>query len=822
MSDKAGQKNSMKYFISVLVLWGVISTVYAQQPGMGGGAPPTTYTVTGKIQDAGTKAPLEYATVSIYNAADSSLATGSITDEKGNFSLVVKKAGQYYVVASFLGYLEQNVGSVKLSPNILSVNLGAIMLKPDSETLNEVEVVAERSQMQMQLDKKVFTVGKDLSNAGGTAVDILDNIPSVQVDVDGNVSLRGSGNVQIFIDGKPSGLSGPDALRFLQSDQIERVEVVTNPSARYSAEGEVGIINIILKKDRKQGLNGSVSINTGYPHNHGGGITLNYRTKHVNLFTSYNLNYRKNIGSGFYRQEFTGADTLAVLEADRDHDRGGLGSTFRVGSDFFWKDKNTITIAGLYSYRQNTNNTDLNYQNFNSINELTSSSLRSEEENETSNNFEVELNYNRTFNKKGQEFINVVKFFVDDDNEMGDITENSILGNTNNLTQRTGNLEYEKNWLIQSDYIHPLPFGLKLETGARITLRTIDNNYFVDQLENNGEWATLPGFVDTFNYQENIYAAYGILSGKYEKFSWQAGLRTEITDIDISSAVNDTEVQKNYVGFFPSAHLSYAANDKNTFQVSYSRRLSRPRFRELLPFSNYSDSRNFRMGNPDLDPEYTNSFEVGYLRYWKTGSLLSSVYYRYRTGVTARITQIDADGLAVNFPVNLSEEHSVGVEFTVSQTLWKIWTISGGTNVFYFERNGSFEGEDLGATSLAGNMRFTSKWALPKDFAVQAAVMYRSPQKQSQGRSLSMTSLDISASKDLFKKKATISINVRDVFNTRRWRSETITSEFTRYNEFQWATRQVILTFSYRFGTQTKQQKRNNGGGGDGGGMDEF
>lgn len=815
----------MRYFIAVLILWGVMHTpVFAQQPGSGRGnsLPGLVLQVVGKVQDAATKAPLEYATVSIYNSKDSSLATGSITDEKGAFTLELKKPGKYYVIASFLGYLEQNLGNVTLTPDEPKANLGAILLKADAEALGEVEIVAERSQIQMQLDKKVFTVGKDLANAGGSAVDILDNIPSVQVDVDGNVSLRGSGNVQIFIDGKPSGLSGPDALKFLQADQIDRIEVITNPSARYSAEGEVGIINIVLKKDLKKGLNGSVSLNTGYPHNHGGGITLNYRTKHVNLFTSYNLNYRKNLGNGFYRQEFTGADTLAVLEANRKHERGGLGSTFRLGSDFFWKDYNTITIAGLYSYRKNSNNTDLTYQNFNSLNELLSSSLRNEEENEISNNFEAEVNYRRTFKKKGQEFVGVVKYFVNDDDEMGNITENPILGNSSLLTQRTGNKEYENNWLIQADYIHPLPKGIQFETGARITLRTIDNNYFVDQLETSGEWATLPGLVDTFNYQENIYAAYGILSGKYKKISWQGGLRTEITDIDITSAVNNTEVKKNYVGFFPSAHLSYAANDKNTFQVSYSRRLSRPSYRNLLPFSNYSDSRNFRMGNPDLNPEYTNSFELGYLRYWKTGSLLSSVYYRYRTGVTARITQVTAEGTTINLPVNLSDEHSVGVEFTVSQTLWKIWTISGGLNAYYFQSNGIYEGEDLGANSLAGNMRFTSKWSLPKDFGIQAAVMYRSPQQSSQGRTLSMTSLDLSASKDLFKKKATLSLNVRDVFNSRKFRSETTTSEFTSYNEFQWATRQVVLTFSYRFGTQTKQQKRNNAGGDGGGSMDEY
>jgi len=807
----------MRNIILIVGLLGLLFCEVSAQPG-GGGAP-ATYIITGKIQDAASKAPLEYATVSIFSALDSSLATGSITDEKGAFNLTVRKAGQYYAVVSFLGYLEQNLPSFTLSETQLKVNLGTVMLKSDAEALGEVEIVAERSQMQMQLDKKVFTVGKDLSNTGANAIDILDNIPSVQVDVDGNVSLRGSGNVQIFIDGKPSGLSGPDALRFLQSDQIDRIEIITNPSARYSAEGEVGIINIILKKDRKQGINGSVSVNTGFPHNHGAGLNLSYRTKAVNLFTSYNINYQERPGSGFYRQEFFGDDSLSILEAERDHRRSGLGSTFRLGSDFFWKDFNTITVAGMYRYRTNNNRVGLLYKDFNTLDELIASNERIDLEDESSNNVEAEINYRRTFKKKGQEFVAIAKWIIDDDLEESDITERTQVGPINNIDQRSSNKEAEQNWLIQLDYIHPLPKGLQFETGARITLRNIRNNYRVEQL-GNGEWTDLSGFVDSFTYIENIYAAYGILSGQHEKFSWQAGLRTELSDITTISEVQGTNDNKFYLDFFPSAHLSYEFNQENTIQLSYSRRLSRPHFRNLLPFGNYSDSRNFRAGNPDLDPEYTNSFELGYLRYWKTGSLLSSVYYRYRTGVVERITVVDDEGLATNFPINLGEENSVGVEFTVTQTLWKIWTLSGGLNAFYFQSRGEYEGQNLDASSLAGNLRFTSKWALPKDIAIQAAVTYRSPQQRSQGRSLSITSLDLSASKDILKKKGTISVNIRDVFNSRRWRSETITETFTRTDEFQWASRQFLLTFSYRFGTQTKQQRRNAGG--EGGGMDEY
>ncbi len=815
----------MRNFILIIGALGFMQVAFAQQPGMGapgkvgGGAPAGTYTISGRVQDAASKVALEYATVTVYSSLDSSMITGSITDEKGGFNLPLKGAGEYYIVASFLGYLELKLPSIILTEAIPKATLGVIYLKSDAEAIGEVQIVADRSQMQMQLDKKVFTVGKDLSNTGTNAVDILDNIPSVQVDVDGNVSLRGSGNVQIFIDGKPSGLAGPDALRFLQSDQIDRIEIITNPSARYSAEGEVGIINIILKKDRKQGITGSVSVNTGFPHNHGAGLNLSYRTKAVNLFTSYNLNYRANPGSGFYRQEFFG-DSLRILEADREHERAGLGSTFRIGSDFFWKEFNTITVAGMYRYRTNKNNVSLLYRDINADGELLASSDRVEEEDELSHNFEAELNYRRTFKRKGQEFVAVAKWITDDDIEDADITERVLLGSPGDVFQRTYNKEAETNWLFQVDYVHPLPKGIQFETGGRVTLRSIENNYSVEELEN-GEWTDLSGFVDDFTYYEDIYAVYGILSGQYKKFSWQAGLRSELSDITTISEVLDTQNNKLYVGLFPSVHFSYKFNEENSVQLSYSRRLSRPNFRDLLPFGSYSDSRNFRAGNPDLDPEYTNSFEMGYLRYWKSGSLLSSVYYRYRTGVFTRITVVDEEGLATNFPVNLGEEHSVGVELTVSQTLWKIWTLSAGVNAYYFQSYGTYQGESLDANSLAGNLRLTSKWALPKDFAIQAAATYRSPQQRSQGRSLSMTSLDLSASKELFKKKATLSLNVRDVFNSRVWRSETTTETFTRYDEFQWASRQIILTFAYRFGTQTKQQKRNSGPG-DGGGMDEY
>lgn len=783
---------------------------------MGGGDP---LILVGKAFDTESGQPLEYATVGIYSLRDSSLLTGGITGSDGAFRLEVKQRKGWYLTLDFIGYTQKIITDFDIAPEDLRLDLGTIKLGADAEKIQEVEVVAERSQMQMQLDKRVFTVGKDLSNTGGNAEDVLENIPSVEVDIDGNVSLRGSGGVRILIDGKPSGLTGPEALRFLQADQIERVEIVTNPSAKYDAEGEVGIINIILKKNRRQGLNGSVNANVGFPQNYGAGLNLNYRGKFYNLFTAYSLNYRERPGEGnYYQENYRGDSTTSIFETEREHNRTSLGSTFRLGSDFFWKDLNTFTLSGLYRFGNGQNYVDLLYKDLDGNGDLLETTTRTEDEQEGQQTGEAELAYERTFAKKDQKFSASAKYLIDYDTEKASFEQ--FTDPAKILEQRSINEENETNLITQADYVHPLPKGLKVETGYRGTFRIIENNYEVEELQS-AEWTTLDGFFDNFTYTENILAGYATLGQQVGKVTWQAGLRAEYTDITTQSEVAATNNNRSYLNWFPSVHTSYKFNEKNTIQLSYSRRLSRPRFRDLLPFSNFSDARNFRLGNPDLDPEYTNSFELGYLKYWKTGSWLASVYYRYRTGVIERININNAEGITQSFNVNLSEENNVGMEFSLNQDIAKWWSATASVNVYYFTSKGNYEGQDLSAESLTGNLRMVSKWKIPKTFNLQASVMYRSPRRNSQGSQRAITSLDLGVSRDVLKNKGSISFTVRDVFNSRRWRSTTDTEELFRVNEFQWANRQFMLSFTYRFGQNNKKSKR--GDGGDGGGdFDDF
>lgn len=811
------KRNAMKrelfYYLTITLILFTPLFSLAQGPG-GGSAKP----FIGIVIDPMSGQPLEYATVGIYKQRDSSLVAGGITDANGKFRLEAPGFGKYYLSASFIGFKELIIRDIDPSTYGTIVDLGKVELQTDAENIATVDIVAEKSQMQMQLDKRVFTVGKDLSNAGGTAEDVLANIPSVEVDVEGNVSLRGSGNVRILVDGKPSGLTGADALKYFQADQIERVEVVTNPSARYDAEGEVGIINIILKKNKREGLNGSVAADVGYPQLYGGSLNLNYRGKFFNLFTNYSIRYREGPGSGYYYQETYNGDSTDYLIGDREHSRNGLSNNVRIGSDFFWKDLNTLTIAGSYRYSMGKNESGIYYQNLNQIGDVLSTSDRSDNEDEDAQNVEASISYDRLFKRKDQKLSISASWFMKDDTEDSEINEVYSTGTT--TEQRSHNEEDEMNYLVQLDYVHPVKSLGKFEIGTRNTFRTINNNYKVEELSN-GEWTALNGFADNFAYQENIYAAYAMIGLKHGKFSWQAGLRSELSDINIQSTISGESNRKTYIGFFPSAHLSYELNQNNTLQLSYSRRLSRPHFRRLLPFSSYSDARSLRVGNPDLNPEYTNSVELGYLKYWKTGSLLTSVYYRYRTGVVTYVSILVDNEFTQSLPINLADEHNVGLELSLTQDLFKWWSVTAGSNVYYFSQYGSYEGEDLSSSSLAGNFRVVSKWKLPKNIGIQTSVMYRSPRQSAQGRSKSMTSADIGASMDLLKNKATLSLNVRDVFNTRKYRGITETDQIYRENEFQWRSRSVVLSFSYRFGTQNKSRNRSGGGGG-GGDMDEF
>ena len=802
-----------KHLFFVLILASVL--VFGQRPqgsGQRPGDPPPTGTISGTLTDESGSQMLEFATIALYNAQDSSLVGGGISDAKGKFSFQ-SRPGKYYLKMNFVGYGEAIISDISVSRDNMQVDVGKVALGASTLNLDELTIQADRTQMELQLDKKVYNIGKDLSNLGGNAADLLGNLPSVDVDVEGNVSLRGSENVQILIDGRPSGLiglSGTGGLQQMQGTLIEKVEIITNPSARYDAEGGAGIINIVLKKEKAKGFNGSFQVQTGYPANHGATVNVNYRTGWINWFVNYGASFRRTPGEGFNNIYYTDSDTF--LDQINDRTREGLSHNLRFGSDIYLNDTNVITLATSYRLSDNDNLTDVRYDDFDGNRDLTSSSKRLNDEVEEDLNRQYSIRYNRDFKRRGQKFTIDGRYQNNSEAESSGIQEFDFpIDPIAELVQRTNNDNGEKRTIAKMDYVHPFSTSGKLETGLSYSYRNIFNDYLVETEYTPGVFIEETDFTNDFNFKENVSASYLILSNQVNNITWQLGSRLEHTKLVTLLEQTDEKNKQNYLSFFPSAHFTYKLTEGTSFQVSYSRRISRPRFRSLNPFTSLSDRRNIYSGNPNLKPQFTNSYELGVLTNKEKGTFYYGIYHRYTTDVVQRIQTIQ-DDITFRRPENLSTRSDIGIELNVSRDFTKKFRTTGTFN-FYNSRT---EGLDLSAETTTFSFRLGNNYTNSKLFNAQLNMRYRAPQNTTQGKRFGILSVDTGLSKDVLKKNGTISINVRDLFNTRKYRGETITENFTSNSEFQWRRGPTVnVSFTYRI-NQRKQRQRS-GGRGDGG-----
>ena len=779
--------------------------------------------VTGKVIDAKSGTPLEYTNISFYALRDSSLVTGGVTDVEGQFAIEIRP-GRYYAIVQFISFKPIAISGLGIRPDSDGLDMGVIELQADTEILDDVVIEGEKDQVELRLDKRVFNVGKDLSNTGRTAIDILNNVPSVAVDEEGNVSLRGSENVRILVDGKPSGLIGissSDGLRQLQGDVIESIEVVTNPSARYDAEGDAGIINIVLKKKRKKGLNGGITLNTGYPNDHGASLNFNYRKNKVNFFANYGLSYRKSPGFGFSLQQYTEADTSYRTDQSLDFTRGGLNNNIRIGMEYSINNKNSISGSFLYRISDGTNERTTYFKDYNSDDALYRNQQRIEDENEKDENYQYDLNYRRTFKKKGQLLTADVQYRDNAEIEKGDIGQTTLFllegGSEPDEFQRSTNIESENSWLLQADYAHPVGGKGKAEVGYRGNFRALANDYLVEDLTGT-VWSNNTNLSNNFRYNENVNALYGIYGNELGKITYQVGLRMEATDIEIDLLQTNESFRKNYIDLFPSAFFTYKLSEGNAIQTSYSRRLRRPRSRNLNPFPfSIGDNRNLRTGNPDLNPTYTDSYELGYLKTWKKSNLFSSVYYRKTNGVVQRITE-RIDTINISLPVNLSVQNAVGLEFNYSYDISTWWKISGNANFYKAIIEGVYSDQVYEQDIYAMNTRLNSRMTIKKKVNYQMNWRYRAPQETAQGSRKAYTTLDLSWSMDVMKNKGTLVANVRDVFNTGKYRYIVEDPAFVLDGEFQRRPRAYTVSFSYRFNQKKNRRgsrdRQNQGGGG--------
>ncbi|MBQ4915537.1 TonB-dependent receptor [Maribacter sp. MMG018] len=821
----------MKKLFPLLLLLLTLNPILSQRPGGGRENGPTSIKITGTVLDQETGEPLEYATLVLQDAQNPQKITGGITDMDGKFN-VETTPGKYNIRIEYISYKTYSLPNQTLTR---SKDLGVVKLALDVAQLEGVEVVGEKTTVEVRLDKKIYNIGKDLTNSGATITDALNNVPSVDVDVEGAISLRGNENVRILINGKPSALAGfgsTDALTQLPADAIEKVEVITSPSARYDAEGTAGILNIVLKKEKTLGFNGSVNTTIGYPVNSGISANVNLRTDKFNIFNTTGYSYRDAPGNAFYDNTYTSGSYDRIIE-DREYNRLRKGFNTNLGLEYFLTE--TSSITGSVFYRTSDSEDDTENTNMRYIGSaLSNETYRTEDENEDDENYQFSLNYVNDLDEDGQKLTVDLQYSKGEETKVSIIEENNTLPNQNLIVlENVYETESEDEYLVQADYVLPLG-DAQFEAGYRGTFEKDATNYRLDSLnQGTGLFDINKDLTNLFTYTENVNALYTQYGNKFGKFSFLLGLRLENTQLkgELDSEYDTSELEdqlgvdvdvnfdKNYLGLFPTVNLIFELADNENISLGYNRRINRPRGWFVNPFPSRSSRTNIFQGNPDLNPAFSNAFDVGYLKRWDKLTFTSSVYYQRETDSFERVQeetgQTTTDGIEIirSIPINLSTNDRIGVEAGMLYNPAKWLRLNSSFNFFRFSTEGDFNGVDYGTTNTSWFARFSSKVSLPAKIDWQTNAFYRGPSQTAQSEYKGIFSLNLAFSKDILNDNGTLSMNVSDLLNSRKRRSYTETEFFTSDSEFQWRKRQITLGFVYRFNQPKERNRGNNRGG---------
>ncbi|CAI8375253.1 MAG: Colicin I receptor [Polaribacter sp. SA4-10] len=787
----------------------------------------------GKVVEATTSVPLEYATIVLKNIATQKIS-GGITNEKGFFDIKTP-TGTYEISVEYISFK-----SIQLPTQLLTANkdFGIIKLSEDANSLNEVVIIAEKSTVDIRLDKRIYNVGKDMTVKGGNASDVLDNVPSVSVDVEGNVSLRGNENVRILIDGKPSalvGLSGADALRQLPADAIEKVEVITSPSARYDAEGTAGILNIVLRKGKALGFNGSINTTVGTPDQFQLATNLNQRGKKTNFFSNFGYRYSKGPGNSFtdLRNLTDGVISSSRVE-DRIWQRRRNSFNANVGLEYFLTKKSNITGTVFYRNTKSGNYSENTIEEFDGNGNNTDSAVRIQDEDGEDETVQYSLNYTNNFNKEGHKLTVDFQYSDSKENEQAINIEPGFADETNSTN------ETSKNTLVQADYVLPIGENTQFEAGYRGNFQNLTSDFLVTPVSD-------PDF-DPSNYLEfgqDIHAFYTQYGNKFNQFSFLLGLRLETTDVKVRLLDTNENNDFSYTELFPTVNIGFEATEKQSYTLGYSRRLRRPRFWYLNPFESRNSQNIIFKGNPALIPTFTNSFDLGYLNRIGKLTVNASIYYQHSINNISRVTRQEIreingndESVLIREPINLATEDRYGFEFTSNYNVSKKVRFDGSFNLFNSKTEGVYTydflnpdtnetiviTDNLSNSNTSWRARFNARVSLPYAIEWQTRLSYRGPSESAQSISTGIFSANLAFSKEVLKEKGTLVLNVSDVFNSRKRNSISYTPNRdnpTNISDqtFQWRQRQISLNFSYRFNQKKKQPERggkNNGDGGEG------
>ncbi|MDP4176395.1 MAG: TonB-dependent receptor [Bacteroidota bacterium] len=772
-----------------------------------------TGSISGIVLDSLSSKPVEYATITLSRKNDPKPVTGTITDTQGKFLIEKVPFGLFCIRVSFMGYNTLSLDSVIVSPRKTSLELGTVRLSPRSLQIKGVEVTAQRNAVEFAIDKMIVNVEKTLPAAGGSVVDVLKNTPSVSVDMDGNVSLRGNSNLTILLDGRPSGVASSSMLEQIPASAIEKIEVVTNPSAKYDADGTAGIINLIMKKQQQMNWNGMFQANAGTRDNFGGSINLNFKQNQWNIFGSYDDRFSTRGMDGTIERTTILPSGSTTSNQTLSSTQRGFSHNFKLGADYSIDEKNSLNTSILYNRGGGKRNSFGTNSNTDQLENFLGGYTTDNDQGSKGESIDYSLSYKRTFDVKDRELTSDLYFSKSFNNDSTDrvIVRHNELGATSfPEKQNTYSDNSNKLFSFKTDFSTPVGETGKFESGYKGILRERYQNYNVVNFEYNTlTWTNDINQSNVFIYKEQIHAAYVMYSDNISKFKYQLGLRLEEALTKSLQQTSGSQYKKDYFSFIPSLHFSQELSEGQELKLSYSRRLNRPPLQMINPFIHYMDPQNAFAGNPYLKPEYTDSYEFGHNLMIKQSSIFTNVFYRKVHDNINSYTELRNDNVTVTTFQNISEVTSYGLEINGYTQLFKWWTLNGSYSYYGTKFDPNTPGLTNTNTSRVWNTRLTSMMALPFDLDFQFNCFYASNNVTPQGNSKGMFFSDLGLKKSLLDRRLSISLRVNDVFKAQRFKNETVGANFFSSNDFRPKSQIFTLSISYNINNfKNKQDKK--------------
>ncbi|MCG8308823.1 MAG: TonB-dependent receptor [Cytophagales bacterium] len=774
--------------------------------------------VRGTIIDQETNEPLEYVSIAIFKASDKELITGTISQKDGRFSIKGLGHGAYYIEVSFIGYDKITLDDVQIAAERSHIDLGNIILPRSVEQLREVEIVADEMSVEYKIDRKVVNVGQQLTAASGNAVDILENLPSITVDVEGNVALRGSTGFMVLIDGRPTVLESSEALQQIPANTIENIEIITNPSAKYNPDGTAGIINVITKKNKLKGLTGTANLNYGNFNRYGGGILLNYTKKKWSVFFGADYNNRESPGQEFNERITQKDDTTFFTRSRGPENRKRNFWVLRGGIGYNISERDILNFEYNYGFGKYERSSDQDYEEGilpeGSFNEYTSYQFGWR----SGHFYSLNTSFQHDFAGKNH---NIVAQLQYRSREGDDTSINQLFDANDDITSGQLNTEAGPGAVLQAnlDYTRPVGEMNKLEVGYQSRIgRSNDATELYWYNTADGDFELQPEYSNDTEYSRDIHSLYGIYGGEKGNFGYQLGLRGAYTYRVINSVKIDGDFVIDRLDYFPTFHSSYKLPAEQQVMASYSRRIERPRSYYLEPFITWSDAFNVRQGNPELKPEYIDAMEVAYLKGIGNHSLSFEGYYRITNNKVERIRSVYQENVMLSRPENVGRDYALGLEMVFSLNFLKWWKMDLSGNLYDYQLRGRLEEQNFDRQSLNWNTRLSNTFRFFEGNRIQLNSRYNSETVTAQGKRGDYWTADLAISQEFWKKQMTGILQVRDMFG-RVIRQQTSSGvDFYSYGEDYNKAPQISLTINYRFNNYKSKNKRDRSEGTD----DEF